>query len=183
MPAKAVQHLMIVGSGRSARRREAQGSGDAGMAGQGQTSQGLFPPGREPNSRSGAVTTVTPAFQVAAQVGYVRVSKAARITEGYLYRPGCRPVMAAVSCRARAEYLGMAGSCRRDLLMGVQIAGKDIGTRFPGSRLRCGNCPAAARGGYRASPISKCLDAAAAVLPAPAPRSRLTARRRSVTSG
>lgn len=91
-----------------------------------------LPPGREPNSRPGAVTTVTLAFQVAAQIGYVRVSKAARITEGYLYRPGCRPVMAAVSCRARAEHLGLAGSCRRDLLMGVQIAGKDIGTGFRG---------------------------------------------------
>jgi hypothetical protein len=63
---------MIVCSGRSGRRREAQGSGDAGMAGQGQagqTSQGLFAPGREPNSRSGAVTTVTLAIQVAAQSG------------------------------------------------------------------------------------------------------------------
>jgi len=51
---------------------KAQGSGDAGTAGQaqaGQTSQGLFPPGREPNSRSGAVTTVTLAIQVAAQIG------------------------------------------------------------------------------------------------------------------
>jgi hypothetical protein len=41
---------------------KAQDSGDAGTAGKaqaGQTSQGLFPPGREPNSRSGAVTTVT----------------------------------------------------------------------------------------------------------------------------
>jgi hypothetical protein len=28
-----------------------------------------FPPGREPNSRSGAVTTVTLAIQVAAQIG------------------------------------------------------------------------------------------------------------------
>jgi len=28
----------------------------------------LFPPGREPNSRSGAVTTVTLAIQVAAQI-------------------------------------------------------------------------------------------------------------------
>jgi len=49
-----------------------QGSGDAGMAGQGQggqTSQGLFAPGREPNGRSGAVTTVTLAIQVAAQIG------------------------------------------------------------------------------------------------------------------
>ena len=43
--------------------------------------------------------------------------------------------MAAVSCRARAEHLGLAGSCRRGLLMEVQIAGKDIGTGFPGSRL------------------------------------------------
>jgi len=46
-----------------------QGSGDAGMAGQaqaGQTSQGLLAPGREPNSRSGAVTAVTLAIQVAA---------------------------------------------------------------------------------------------------------------------
>ena len=51
---------------------KAQGSGDAGMAGQGQagqTSQGLFAPGREPNSRSGAVTTVTLVIQVAAQIG------------------------------------------------------------------------------------------------------------------
>jgi hypothetical protein len=50
---------------------KAQGSSDAGMAGQGQagqTSQGLFP-GREPNGRSGAVTTVTLAIQVAAQIG------------------------------------------------------------------------------------------------------------------
>jgi hypothetical protein len=30
------------------------------------TGQGLFAPGREPNSRSGAVTTVTLAIQVAA---------------------------------------------------------------------------------------------------------------------
>ena len=97
------------------------------MAGQGQAGQlakACLPPGRESNSRSGAVTTVTLAFHVAAQIGYVRVSKAARITEGYLYRPGCRPVMAAVSCRARAEHLGLAGSCHWDLLMGVQIAGK-----------------------------------------------------------
>ena len=62
----------------------------------------------------------------------MRVSKAAQIAEGYLYRPGCRPVMAAVSCRARAEHLGLAGSCRRGLLMGVQIAGKDMGTGFRG---------------------------------------------------
>jgi hypothetical protein len=47
---------------------KAQGGGDAGMAGQAQTSQGLFAPGREPNSRSGAVTTVTLAIQVAAQI-------------------------------------------------------------------------------------------------------------------
>jgi hypothetical protein len=44
------------------------GSSDAGMVGQGQTSQGLFA-GREPNSRSGAVTTSTLAIQVAAQIG------------------------------------------------------------------------------------------------------------------
>jgi hypothetical protein len=31
--------------------------------------EGLFAPGREPNSRSGAVTTVTLAIQVAAQIG------------------------------------------------------------------------------------------------------------------
>jgi hypothetical protein len=51
---------------------KAQGSGDAGMAGQaqaGQTSQGLSAPGREPDSRPGAVTTVTLAIQVAAQNG------------------------------------------------------------------------------------------------------------------
>lgn len=60
------------------------------------------------------------------------MSKAARITEGYLYRPGCRPVMAAVSCRARPEHLGLAGPCRRVLVMGVQIAGKDTGTGLRG---------------------------------------------------
>jgi hypothetical protein len=51
---------------------KAQGSGDAGLAGQaqaGQPSQGLSAPGREPNSRWGAVTTVTLAIQVAAQIG------------------------------------------------------------------------------------------------------------------
>jgi hypothetical protein len=56
---------------------KAQGSGDAGTAGQaqaGQTSQGLFAPGREPNSRSGAVTTVTLAIQVAAQIRRFRIS-------------------------------------------------------------------------------------------------------------
>jgi len=56
---------------------KAQGSGDAGTAGRaqaGQTSHGLFSPGREPNSRSGAVTTSTLAIQVAAQIGgYSRV--------------------------------------------------------------------------------------------------------------
>jgi hypothetical protein len=51
---------------------KAPGSGDAGTAGQaqaGQTSQGLFSPGREPDGRSGAVTTVTLAIQAAAQIG------------------------------------------------------------------------------------------------------------------
>ena len=46
------------------------GSGDAGLADQaqpGQTSKACLPPGREPDSRSGAVTTVTLAIQVAAQ--------------------------------------------------------------------------------------------------------------------
>jgi hypothetical protein len=50
---------------------KAQDSGDAGTAGQGQagqTGQGLSGPGRGPNSRSGAVTTVTLAIQVAAQI-------------------------------------------------------------------------------------------------------------------
>jgi hypothetical protein len=55
---------------------KAQDSGDAGTAGQGQagqTSQGLPAPGREPNSRSGAVTTVTLAIQVSAKIwGYLR---------------------------------------------------------------------------------------------------------------
>jgi hypothetical protein len=58
---------------------KAPGSGDAGMAGQaqaGQTSQGLFSPGREPNSRSGAVTTSTLAIQVAAQIRRLRISAA-----------------------------------------------------------------------------------------------------------
>lgn len=53
------------------------GHSDVGMAGQGQAgeaSQGLFSPGREPNSRWGAITTVAPAIQVAAQSGYPRVS-------------------------------------------------------------------------------------------------------------
>ena len=57
---------------------KAQGSGDAGTAGQGQagqTSHGLFSPGREPNSRSGAVTTVTLAVQVAAQAAYLRCAQ------------------------------------------------------------------------------------------------------------
>jgi hypothetical protein len=63
---------------------KAQGSGDAGMAGQaqaGQTSQGLSAPGREPNSRSGALTTVTLAIQVAAQIrgGY----RATAATSGF----------------------------------------------------------------------------------------------------
>src|SRR5947207_4663614 len=47
------------------------------MAGQvqaGQTSQGLSAPGREPNSRSGAVTTVTLAIQIAAQIEDLFVS-------------------------------------------------------------------------------------------------------------
>jgi hypothetical protein len=54
---------------------KAQSSGDVSMAGQaqaGQTSQGLFAPGREPNSRSGAATTVTLAIQVAAQIAAAR---------------------------------------------------------------------------------------------------------------
>jgi len=40
-----------------------------------------FPPGREPNSRSGAVTTVTLAIQVAAQIG------------GYFVSGGRRPLL------------------------------------------------------------------------------------------
>jgi hypothetical protein len=71
-PAKAVQHLMIVPRWAIwAAGVTAPGSGDAGLAGQGQagqTSQGLSSPGREPNSRSGAVTTGTLAIQVAAQI-------------------------------------------------------------------------------------------------------------------
>ena len=50
----------------------APGSGDAGMAGQHKLvklAKACFPPGREPNSRSGAVTTVTLAIQIAAQIG------------------------------------------------------------------------------------------------------------------
>ncbi len=42
------------------------------------------------------------------------------------------PGVAAVSCHARPEHLGLAGSCRRVLLMGVQIADKDIRTGFGG---------------------------------------------------
>ena len=64
---------------------KAQGSGDAGTAGQGQagqTSQGLFSPGREPNSRSGAAMTVTLAIQVAARIGgSVSVTCATQVTE------------------------------------------------------------------------------------------------------
>ena len=40
----------------------------------GQTNQGLFASGREPDSRSGAVTTVTLAIQVAAQIRRFRIS-------------------------------------------------------------------------------------------------------------
>ena len=128
-------------------------------------------PGREPDSGPGAVTAVTLAIQVAAPSGYVRVSKAARITAGYLYRPGCRPVLAAVSCRARAEHLGLAGSCRRDVLRGVQIAGKDMGTGFRGPGCGAGTARQQREAVTVLPPVSKRLDAAAAVLPAPAPRS------------
>jgi hypothetical protein len=50
---------------------KAQGSGDAGMGGQAQACQTSKAccPRREPNSRSGAITTVTLAIQVAAQIG------------------------------------------------------------------------------------------------------------------
>ena len=69
---------MIVRSGDLGGGVKAPGSGDAGTAGQaqaGQPSQGLFAPGHEPNSRSGAVTTLTLAIQVAAQIGgYSRYS-------------------------------------------------------------------------------------------------------------
>jgi hypothetical protein len=66
-----------------------QGSGDAGMAGQaqaGQTSQGLPAPGREPNSRSGAVTTVTLAIQVVAQIArsVVTIGRSVRRRSAYL---------------------------------------------------------------------------------------------------
>jgi hypothetical protein len=44
----------------------------------GQPSQGLLAPGRESNSRSGAVTTVTLAIQVAAQIGVYRTSAQGR---------------------------------------------------------------------------------------------------------
>jgi hypothetical protein len=70
---------------------KAQGSGDAGMAGQGQagqTSQGWFAPGREPNSRSGAVTTVTLAIQIAAQIGSVRLKRAGLVAERNGRQPG-----------------------------------------------------------------------------------------------
>jgi hypothetical protein len=63
---------MIVRSGDLGGGVKPPGSGDAGMAGQaqaGQTSKACLPPGREPNSRSGAVTTITLAIQVAAQIG------------------------------------------------------------------------------------------------------------------
>ena len=45
-----------------------------------------FPPGREPNSRSGAVTTSTLAIQVAAQIGgYARAGSASdAVTVGYI---------------------------------------------------------------------------------------------------
>jgi hypothetical protein len=65
---------------------KAQGSGDAGMAGQGQagqTSQGLFAPGREPNSRSGAVTTVTLAIQVAYKAATGARLAVSSATPGY----------------------------------------------------------------------------------------------------
>jgi hypothetical protein len=40
----------------------------ADQAQAGQTNQGLFAPGRESNSGSGAISTVTLAIQVAAQI-------------------------------------------------------------------------------------------------------------------
>ncbi len=45
-----------------------------------------LPPGREPNSRSGAVTTVTLAIQVTAQLGgYARAGSASdAVTVGYI---------------------------------------------------------------------------------------------------
>jgi hypothetical protein len=75
---------MIVRSSDRGGGVKAQGSGDAGTAGQaqaGQTSQGLFAPGREPNNRSGAVTTVTLAIQVAAQT-----DRAVGVAAGLLFR-------------------------------------------------------------------------------------------------
>jgi len=42
-----------------------------------------LPPGREPNSRSGAVTTVTLAIQVAAQIGSARVLLLPSMTQRY----------------------------------------------------------------------------------------------------
>jgi hypothetical protein len=53
-----------------------------------------FPPAREPNSRSGAVTTVTLAIQVAAQIGgYLKSS---------LSTPQLTRASAAATCRRTA---------------------------------------------------------------------------------
>jgi len=66
---------MIVRGGRSGRLRESAGQPSVSMLAwpaKGKLvtlAKGLFAPGREPDSRSGAVTTVTPAIQVAAQIG------------------------------------------------------------------------------------------------------------------
>ena len=49
-----------------------------------------FPPGREPNSRSGAVTTVTLAIQVAAQIGGSRTSRGLLHNYGARHRDGRR---------------------------------------------------------------------------------------------
>jgi hypothetical protein len=101
---------------------KAQGSGDAGMAGQEQTGHGLFPPGREPNSRPGAVTTVALAIQVAAQIRRVgeRLSGDLRAVDrprqpGYDGQPAVYLYIAALgvnvlNCRGQ----GRTPSARRD---------------------------------------------------------------------
>jgi hypothetical protein len=86
---------MIVAGGDLGGGVKAQGSGDAGMAAKRKLVKlaRLVAPGREPNSRSGAVMTVTLAIQVAAQIRRLAAllmsrsvmslaSRAARLADG-----------------------------------------------------------------------------------------------------
>jgi hypothetical protein len=101
---------------------KAPGSGDAGTAGHaqaGRTSQGLFSPGREPNSRSGAVTTSTLAIQVAAQIG------------------GCAPRLIRVLITQRESGAAM-GVIKSTVIMLVNPHGECIRAAWPCVTARVG---------------------------------------------